>query len=218
MPYIIAMEKLIGPHIHAYLHHPLFSAGEAMLYYTVEQLVYNGATSLDHSQVQVGHGDHHVVSRLFLSRAADPASLPAPEAFVLALFPDGKALSLADLRRHLDHAVPETHAFKTGPMQEHLLKAGLLTSPHQDSPEGRAAYHQVSRLLHNFEHEEERLLHNKEELQARLKELGANVVLLHWRLRDKLKESPHIDGLTKTLLVIQTFLESGGYYHTRMMG
>jgi len=29
---------------------------------------------------------------------------------------------------------------------------------------------------------------------------------------------PHIDELTKTLLIIQTFLESGGYYHTRMMG
>ena len=189
-----------------------------MLYYTVEQLVYNGALSLDHSRVHVGHGEHRVVERLFLSRTGAPATRPASEAFVLALFPEGHSFSLADLRRTLDHAVPETHAFKTGPMQEHLLKAGLLTSPHQDSPEGRAAYHHVSRLLHNFEHEEERLLHNKEELQARLKELGANVVLLHWRLRDKLKESPHIDELTKTLLIIQTFLESGGYYHTRMMG
>lgn len=212
------MEKLIGPHIHAYLHHPLFSSGEAMLYYTVEHLLHTGAIAMDHSQVQVGHGDHHVVSRLFLSRAVDPATLPAPEAFVLALFPEGKALSLADLRRRLDHAVPETHAFKAGPMQEHLLQEGLLSSALMDSPEGRAAYHKVSRLLHDFEHEEERLLGDATELQARLKELGANVVLLHWRLRDKLKESPHIDELTKTLLIIQTFLESGGYYHTRMMG
>lgn len=212
------MEDLIGPHLHAYLHHPLFSSGEAMLYYTVEHLLYTGAIAMDHSQVQVGHGDHHVVSRLFLSRAVDPGTLPAPEAFVLSLFPEGKALSLADLRRKLDHAVPETHAFKAGPMQEHLLKEGLLSSPHMDTPEGRAAYHKVTRLVHEFEHDDERLLHNAEELRARLKELGANVVLLHWRLRDKLKESPHIDEMTKTLLIIQTFLESGGYYHTRMMG
>ncbi len=212
------MGNLIGPHIHAYLHHPLFSSGEAMLYYTLEHLLYTGAITMDHSQVEVGHGDHHTVMRLFLSRAADPATLPAPEAFVLALFPDGRALSLADVRRQLDTAVPETHAFKTGPMQEHLLKEGLLTSTHADTPQGRDAYHNVARLLHDFEHEEEHLLANAAALQARLKELGANVVLLPWRLRDKLKESPHIDELTKTLLIIQTFLESGGYYHTRMMG
>jgi hypothetical protein len=212
------MEDLIGPHIHAYLHHPLFSSGEAMLYYTIEHLLHRGAIAMEHDKVHVGHGEHRVVSRLFLSRAADPAGLPGPEAFVLGLFPEGKSLSLADLRRQLEHAVPETHAFKTGPMQEHLLKEGLLASPLLDTPEGRAAYHRVSRLLHDFEHHEEQLLEHPEELRSRLGELGANVVLLHWRLRDRLKESPHIDELTKTLLIIQTFLESGGYYHTRMMG
>ena len=103
-------------------------------------------------------------------------------------------------------------------MQEHLLKEGLLASAYMDTPAGRTAYHQVSRLLHQFEHDEERLLHDAGELKARLAELGPNVVLLHWRLRDRLKESPHIDELTKTLLIVQTFLESGGYYHTRMMG
>lgn len=188
------------------------------MYNTIEHLLYTGAIAMDHGRVQAGRGDPHVVSRLFLSQALDPGTLPAAEAFVLALFPQGKALSLADLRRQLDHAVPETHAFKTGPMQEQLLKAGLLSSAVTDSPEGRAAYHKVSRLLHAFEHEEDRLLGSPTELPARLKELEANVVLLHWRLRDKLKESPHIDELTKTMLIIQTFLESGGYYHTRMMG
>lgn len=209
---------LIGPHLHTYLHHPLFSSGEAMLYYTVGHLLHSGAIAMDHSQVQVGHGDHHVVSRLFLSRAVDPDTLPAPEAFVLSLFPEGKALSLADMRMQLDHAVPETHVFKTGLMQEYMLKEGLLSSAHSDSPEGRAAYQKVAHLLHDFEHDEEQLLDNAEELPTRLKELGANVLLLHWRLRDKLKESPHIDELTKTLLIIQTFLESGGYFHAKMMG
>ncbi len=29
---------------------------------------------------------------------------------------------------------------------------------------------------------------------------------------------PYIDDLTKTLLIIQTFLESGGFYHAKTMG
>lgn len=215
------MDELIGPHIHAYLHHPLLSSGEEMLNNTIAHLIHTGALAVDHSRVHLGHGEHHIVSRLFLSRAKDPAVLAGPEAYVLGIFPLDQPFSLADMRRMIGHAMPgphHTHAFKTGPMKEHLLQMGLLTSDHMDSPEGRAAYRRVSHLLHAFEQDEDILLNDPGKLNARLKELGSNVVLLHWHLRDKLRELPGVDTMAKTVLVIQRFLESGGFYHERRMG
>ena len=212
------MEVLIGPHVYHYLHHPLFSSGEAMLYYALEHLVHTGALSFDHGHVHVGHGEHLVVDRLFFSRVADPGTLSAPEAFALQLFPEGKPFSLAAMRHHINHHVPEYHAFKTGPMQEHLTAEGMLASPLFTSDEGRKAYHEVSHLLHQMEHDEERLLADRKELDKRLAELGSNAILLHHGFLEQLWELPNLEPRLRTMLVMQKFLESGGFYHAKTMG
>ncbi|MCL4280813.1 MAG: hypothetical protein KJZ58_00995 [Flavobacteriales bacterium] len=207
----------VGPHIYHYLHHPLFSSGEAMLYYALEHLVFTGAITFDHSRVHPGHDDHRLVDRLFLHRAAGTEAT-GPEGAALDLIPRGEAYSLADLRRKIDHVYPDLHAFKAGPMQEHLLGQGLLSSPSFTTAEGRKAYRHVHHLLHQVEHEEEHLLADAARLHGRLAELGSNVVLLHHGFLEKLRDRNDLEPLLKTVLILQTFLESGGYFHTRRMG
>lgn len=209
---------IVGPHIYHYLHHPLLSSGEAMLYYALDHLLYTGAITFDHSRVHLGHGERHVVDRLFLHRAASPESLSAPEAFVLSLIPGNKPLSLAGLRHHINREMKDFHHFKTGPMQAHLTQQGMLISPLFTTPDGRKKYREVHHLLNQVEHDEEQLLKDPAQLQARLDELGSNVVLLHHSLFAKLKELPDLDERTKTILILQTYLESGGYYHEKRMG
>ena len=209
---------LIGPHTYHYLHHPLFSSGEAMLCYTIYHLCFTGAISLDHSRVEVGHGNHHLVMRLFLSHVADPLPTSAPEAFALALFPEDRPDSLADLRIHMNRTIDDFGTFKSGPMQEHLMAEGLLFSTHICSEKGRAAYHEVRSLLHDVEHEETELLDDAGRLKARLDKLGSNVVLLPEGFREKLRESPLVGEQLKAILKVQTFLESGGYFHAKTMG
>lgn len=207
----------VGPHIYHYLHHPLFSSGEAMLYYALEHLVFTGAITFDHERVHPGHGERHVVDRLFLHRAAGTEAT-GPEGAALDLIPRGEAYSLADLRRKIDHVYPDLHAFKAGPMQEHLLGQGLLSSPSFTTAEGRKAYRHVHHLLHQVEHEEEHLLADAARLHGRLAELGSNVVLLHHGFLEKLRDRNDLEPLLKTVLILQTFLESGGYHDTKVMG
>ncbi len=211
------MENAIGPHEYHYLNHPLFSSGEAMLYYCLEHLVYTGALAFEHARVHAGHGDRVVVDRLFLSRTVKPEQVPPPGSFVLEFLGDG-LFSLADMRRLVDHHVPDTHVFKTGPMQEHLMARGLLSSPLFTSAEGRQAYREVHHLLNDTEKDEDLLLADPAERDRRLAELGSNAILLHHGLMDKLREQPDLDPRLQTMLVMQKFLESGGFYHANMMG
>ncbi|MGB3525606.1 MAG: hypothetical protein WBB32_06545 [Flavobacteriales bacterium] len=208
----------IGPHTYHYLHHPLFSSGEAMLCYTIYHLCHTGAISLDYSRVVAGHDNHHLVMRLFLTHVADPVPLSAPEAFALSLFPADRPDSLADLRIHMNRTIDDFGTFKSGPMQEHLMAKGLLFSTHILSAEGRAAYREVHGLIQAVEREETELLDDAGRLKARLDELGSNVVLLHEGFREKLRESPLVGEQLKAILKVQTFLESGGYFHAKTMG
>lgn len=208
----------IGPHTYHYLHHPLFSSGEAMLCYTIYHLCYTGAISLDYSKVVAGHDNHHLVMRLFLTHVTDPVPMSAPQAFALSLFPEDRPDSLAELRLHMNRTIDDFGTFKSGPMQEHLMAKGLLFSTHILSAEGRAAYHEVHSLLHDVEHEEFTLLDDAGRLHARLSELGSNVVLLPESFREKLRESPLVDEKLKAILKVQTFMESGGYFHAKTMG
>ena len=208
----------IGPHTYHYLHHPLFSSGEAMLCYTIYHLCFKGAISLDYSRVVAGHDNHHLVMRLFLTHVTDPVPMSAPQAFALSLFPADRPDSLADLRIHMNRTIDDFGTFKSGPMQEHLMAKGLLFSTHILSAEGRAAYHEVHSLLHDVEHEEAALLDDAGRLKVRLDELGSNVVLLHVGFREKLRESPLVDEHLKAILKVQRFLESGGIHDTKMMG
>ena len=208
----------IGPHTYHYLHHPLFSSGEAMLCYTIYHLCYTGAISLDYSKVVAGHDNHHLVMRLFLTHVADPLPMSAPEAFALSLFPDDRPDSLADLRLHMNRTIDDFGTFKSGPMQEHLMAKGLLFSTHILSSEGRAAYREVHSLLQAVEREETELLDDAGRLAARLDELGSNVVLLHQGFLEKLRVSPLADPQLKAILNVQAFLESGGIYHEKTMG
>ena len=73
-------------------------------------------------------------------------------------------------------------------------------------------------LLHDVEHEETELLDDAGRLKARLDELGSNVVLLPEGFREKLRESPLVDEQLKAILKVQTFMESGGYFHAKTMG
>ncbi|MBX2983704.1 MAG: hypothetical protein KF843_13585 [Flavobacteriales bacterium] len=208
----------IGPHTYHYLHHPLFSSGEAMLCYTIYHLCHTGAISLDYSRVVAGHDNHHLVMRLFLTHVADPVPLSAPEAFALSLFPADRPDSLADLRIHMNRTIDDFGTFKSGPMQEHLMAKGLLFSTHILSAEGRAAYREVHGLIQAVEREETELLDDAGRLKARLDELGSNVVLLHEGFREKLRESPLVGEQLKAILKVQTFMESGGYFHAKTMG
>lgn len=208
----------IGPHTYHYLHHPLFSSGEAMLCYAIYHLCFTDAISLDYSKVVAGHDNHHLVMRLFLTHVADPLPMSAPEAFALSLFPADRPDSLADLRIHMNRTIDDFGTFKSGPMQEHLMAKGLLFSTHICSAEGRAAYHEVHDLLHDVEHEEAELLDDAGRLKARLDELGSNVVLLDEDFREKLRISPLADDQLKAILNVQAYLESGGIYHAKMMG
>ncbi len=52
----------------------------------------------------------------------------------------------------------------------------------------------------------------------RLAELGSNVILLHHGFLERLRELPNLEPLLKTMLVMQKFLESGGFYHAKTMG
>lgn len=209
---------LIGPHTYHYLHHPLLSSGEPMLYYTLDHLVYTGAIGYEHRRMQLGHGEHHIVDRLFLFRSADPETLPLPERAALSLIPEGKEYSLSDLRQSINHTYPHYQEFKSGPMLEHLTQQGLLSSPSFTTTKGRGKYREVHHLLNQVEHDEEQLLKDPAQLQARLNELGSNAVLLHHSLFAKLKDLPDLDERTKTILILQTYLESGGYYHEKRMG
>ncbi|HMN04836.1 MAG TPA: hypothetical protein PKD45_03845 [Flavobacteriales bacterium] len=211
---------IVGPHIYHYLHHPLLSSGEPMLYYTLDHLVHTGAIGYEHRRTQLGHGEHHLVDRLFLYRIADPGTLPPPEAAALSLIPEGKEYSLSDLRHEINHTYPNDHykVFKSESMQEYLTQQGLLSTPSFTTPDGRKKYREVHHLLNQVEHDEEQLLNDHAQLQARLDELGSNVVLLHHSLFAKLKDLPDLDERTKTILILQTYLESGGYYHEKRMG
>lgn len=191
-----------------------------MLYYTFDHLVHTGAIGYEHRRVQLGHGEHHVVDRLFLYRTVDPETLPPPEATALSLIPEGKEYSLSDLRHEINHVYPHYHyqTFKSGPMLEYLTQQGLLSSPSFTTSEGRKRYREVHHLLNQVEHEENQLLKDPKRLQERLNELGSNVVLLHHSLFAKLKDLPELDERMKTVMILQTFLESGGYYHEKRMG
>ena len=208
----------IGPHTYHYLHHPLFSSGEAMLCYTIYHLCFNGAISLDYSKVVAGHDNHHLVMRLFLTHVTDPVPMSAPEAFALSLFPSDRPDSLAELRLHMNRTIDDFGTFKSGPMQEHLMAKGLLFSTHILSAEGRAAYREAHSLIQAVEHEEVELLDDAGRLTARLNELGSHVVLLHEGFREKLRDSPLVDEKLKAILKVQAFLESGGYFHAKTMG
>ncbi|MBK9420619.1 MAG: hypothetical protein IPN44_06150 [Flavobacteriales bacterium] len=208
----------IGPHTYHYLHHPLFSSGEAMLCYTIYHLCFNGAISLDYSKVVAGRDNHHLVMRLFLTHVTDPVPMSAPQAFALSLFPVDRPDSLAELRIHMNRSIPDFGTFKSGPMHDHLMAKGLLFSTHILSSEGRAAYHELHSLLHDVEHEEVALLDNAGKLKARLDELGSNVVLLPEGFREKLRGSALVDPHLKAILTVQKFLESGGIHETKVMG
>lgn len=208
----------IGPHEYHYLHHPLFSSGEAMLYYTLEHLVHTGAITFEHGRVHLGHGEDRVVDRLFFTRAVDAGALSPPEAFAMELLPEGKPFTLADMRQCIDRHVPQHHDFKAGPMQEHLIARGLLSSAYFTTAEGRRAYHHVSRSVHQLEHDEDKLLTDMAELDRRLAELGSNAILVHQGYLEKLREMHHLEPKLKTMLVMQHFLESGGYRDLKRMG
>ncbi len=211
------MER-IGPHTYHYLHHPLFSSGEAMLCYTIYHLCYTGAISLDYSKVVAGHDNHHLVMRLFLTHVTDPVPMSAPQAFALSLFPADRPDSLAELRLHMNRTIDDFGTFKSGPMQEHLMAKGLLFSTHILSADGRAAYREAHALIQAVEHEEIELLDDAGRLTARLNELGSHVVLLHEGFREKLRDSSLVDEKLKAILKVQAFLESGGYFHAKTMG
>lgn len=211
---------IVGPHIYHYLHHPLLSSGEPMLYYTLDHLVHTGAIGYEYRRVPAGHEANRIVDRLFLFRAVDPGTLPPPEATALALIPEGKVYSLADLRMQINHAYPHDHykVFKSGSMLEHLTQQELLSSPSFTTQEGRTKYREVHHLLNQVEHDEDKLLKDPVQLEERLNELGSNIVLLHHSLFAKLKELPDLNERMKTVLIMQTFLESGGYYHEKREG
>lgn len=211
---------IVGPHVYHYLHHPLLASGEPMLYYALDHLVYTGAIGYEHRRVELGHGEHHIVDRLFLHRVADPETLALSDATALSLIPEGKVYSLADLRMQIKHGYPNDHyqVFKSGPVLEQLTQQGLLASPNFTTTDGRQKYREVHHLLNQVEHDEDTLLKDHVALQKRLDELGSNVVLLHHSLFAKLKELPGLDERTKTVLILQTFLESGGYYHEKREG
>lgn len=207
---------LISPHSHTYLHHPLFSSGEAMLNYALGHMVHTGALAVRHAPVVKGHDTRHVFSRLFLSRAVEPGSLPAPEARLLELFTAGRSFSLGGLRKLIDEAFPLKGIFKKEFMQPYLLEQGLLASPYHDTPEGRTAYHRVIHLVHRFEHEAGELAEQPAAQQERLAELGSNVMLLHWRVIDALRASDDVPDLVKAVLYVQRYLESGGFYFSEI--
>lgn len=188
-----------------------------MLCYTIYHLCHTGAISLDYSRVVAGHDNHHLVMRLFLTHVADPVPLSAPEAFALSLFPADRPDSLADLRMHepddrrLRHLQERPHAGASDGQGPALLHAYSFRGRKGRLPRSAWADQAVER-------EETELLDDAGRLKARLDELGSNVVLLHEGFREKLRESPLVGEQLKAILKVQTFLESGGYFHAKTMG
>lgn len=208
----------IGPHTYCYLHHPLLSSGETMLHHMIAHLCFTGILKMDHFKVHIDADDPRRVQRLFLSRGEIRAPLSAAEAFAYDLLPTRHACSLGDLHVHMNRVIDDPEQFKLGPMQEDMIKAGLLHSTHTDSHAGRVAYRELHHLIKSVEKEEATLLEDHVHLTNLLTTLGSNVILLNKSCRIKLREADVHSPDLRSVLDVHAYFETGGIRSTKVMG
>lgn len=203
----------IGPQEYDYLSWPYLSSGADMLEYTLQHLCFTGALDLHYWKVAAHPKNPRPVVRLFLARGSADAPLSSAEAFALSLVPPDRPIHLGELRLRMKKEVTDEESFKYDQVRKDLKAAGLLRFTYWPSAEGRVARGRVSDRLSDFKRDLHELLSGpREKLDARLDEIGSQVVMLADVTRDQLKT---VRGRTPDLsavLSISTFLQSGGVY------
>lgn len=178
----------IGPHEYDYLSWPYLSSGADMLEYTLQHLCFTGALDLHYWKVAAHPKNPRPVVRLFLARGSAVVPLSTAEAFALSLVPADRPIHLGELRVRMKKEVTDAESFKFDQVRKDLKAEGLLRFTYWPSAEGRAARGRVSDQLSDFKSDLHELLSGpREKLDARLDDLGSQVVMLADVTRDQLK-------------------------------
>ncbi len=141
----------LTPQTYIYLRHPILSSGETMLYHTIQHLCFTRALKVHFEDVLVGRSRRTQVTRLFLSRGAEPAAEAHAETFAWRLFPADSAVSLVDLRRILEEVTEDHEGFKDEHMYPDLKALGLLRGRYFRTALGQEACRHYRDLLFTVE-------------------------------------------------------------------
>jgi hypothetical protein len=181
------MVPALTPQAYVYLRHPMLSSGETMLYRTLQHLCFTGALKVRYDDVRIGIHRDRTVRRLYMHR--DPAVSPASpsEEFALGFFPEGKNLTLGDVRRNFAREITDYERFKYDLLWPELRDAGLLSAQHWRTATGRKALRHARALLFTVQQDIGReLVGGWERSLKHLQALGSGIVLLNDTTRDKL--------------------------------
>lgn len=201
------MERLT-PQAYVYLHRPMLSSGETMLYHTIQHLCFTGALRVHFAEVEVGGRRARSVNRLFLTRGEQPDINSRSENFVWDLFPPDQPSSLVDLRLVIQDMIEDHERFKYDILKHDLVDAGLLHWRHLCTSAGRAAHKRTRDLLHTVEQDIGRGLKGGWERSLKhVQELGSCITLLDADTRDRLREASKRPTDLVAAFSILTYLE-----------
>lgn len=201
--------RTLSPQAYVYLRYPILSSGETMLYHTLQHLCFTGALLVRYDDVRVGLYGDRVVRRLYLERDRRVAAASPSEAFALDFFPNGKRLTLGDVRRRFEREITDHERFKYDLLWPELREAGLLSARHWRTADGRAALRRTRDLLFTVQQDIGRgLAGGWERSLPHVQALGSSIVLLNERTREELKAaSPRRKDLVAVFSILQ-YLEA----------
>lgn len=203
------MVNALTPQAYVYLRHPMLSSGETMLYHTLQHLCFTGALTVRYDDVRVGVDRDRVVRRLYLERDRRVAAENKSEAFALDFFPNGKRLTLGDVRKRFEREITDYERFKYDLLWPELREAGLLSARHWRTADGRAALRRTRDLLFTVQQDIGRgLVGGWERSLPHVQALGSSIVLLNERTREQLKAvSPRRKDLVAVFSILH-YLET----------
>lgn len=183
------MSSTLSPQAYVYLRHPILSSGETMLYHTFQHLCFTGALKLHYEEVHVGRSRPRRMTRLFLSRGTAPPTDARAQTFAWNLVPDGRAITLVDLRLAIEEEIEDHERFKYDYLFEDLKAAGFLRSAHFRTTKGREACRRTRDLLFTVEQDIGRRLSDGWDRSLKhVAELWSCMVLLNEDTQQQLKE------------------------------
>lgn len=203
---------VIGPHEYDYLSAPVLSSGDDMVEYTIQHLCFVGALKLGYWKVAVHPHNPHPVVRLFLTRVPIDRPLTKAEETILGFFPTDRPIHLGELRMRMRERDMDAAFFKYDRVGADLRASGLLSWRYWLSGEGRRARGEVRRAMEAFTRELEDPNTRPELLQARLSDVGGNVVLYSDDLRDELRKLKGYTPDLSAVFAIGSFLRTDGVY------
>lgn len=183
--------KPIALHAYCYLRYPLLSSGYVLFLRTVQHLGFSGALHVRHDEVWAGRDKEHQIRRVYLRRGSLPADASPSERYAWELFPKSKQLTLTGLGALFAEKVEDPAYYKYEVLFPELQHAGLLSSRHWRSQEGRKAYRHTTRAIQHLRHA---LLHaapgDQEPLREQAALLGSCTLMLRGIAHRRLALAP----------------------------